>query len=419
MNLRTIIVMTELLAACSDSMTSPTPPPPPASANVAYCAGIEPMWVAFQDGDGAWTRALPTASNGTVVFQANFAATRGGIATVTEGGSGITFLHVLYGTPQELETVGYTSRRFCSSPVVKTLLGTVGGLDTNEFAIIRGGFDAQALGHAGFEFELNVLPPGPQDILATRITRTNGADTITKLILRRGIDLPDGATLPELDFSSAEAFVPAVANLSLGVGVGGAAISTRLITSNLDTPVGFFGGQDLGTIRSYRALPEARLLPGDLQVLYASGHGATPNSVRSASRFFRAVQDYTIDLGADVVTPTFTTIATSPTLRLRARFVNQTEYGRATSISYQEDSTRSVSVTLTQNYALQVGGVYDLVIPELTGVVGFRPAWALSQTNSLRWSAARLGGTLGLGIEPVPFDGATQRSAFSTDVLTP
>ena len=102
------------------------------------------------------------------------------------------------------------------------------GLDTNEFAIIRGGFEAEAIAHSatGGEFLLQVLPPGPQDIIATRVVRTNGIDSIPQMILRRGVDLPDGATLPVLDFSAPEAFAPAVANVSLsGIGVGGAAIS--------------------------------------------------------------------------------------------------------------------------------------------------------------------------------------------------
>src|SRR5439155_287459 len=58
------------------------------------------------------------------------------------------------------------------------------------------------------------------------------------------------------------------------------------------------------------------------------------------------------------------------------------------------------SVAGVDSNELRVGGVYDLVIPELIGVAGFDRAWALSATNSLRWSAARVGGTLGLGIEP-------------------
>jgi len=383
------------------------------------------MWLAFQDGDGAWTRALPTTSNGNVVFQTTIASPRGGIATVFQAGSGLTSLQVLFGAPEELSIVGFTNPRFCGPAVVKALLGSVAGLDSAEFAIIRAGFFAEALAHpaAGGEFVLNVLPPGPQDILATRVVSTNGIDSIPHMILRRSVDLPDGATLPVLDFAAPEAFAPAVANVSLsGTGGGGAAISTRLITNSFNSTFGVVTGQDIGMTRPYVAVPEARLLPGDLQVLFASGHGAVPNSLRSAGRYFHAVHDYTLDLGADVIPPTFSTIATSPTLRLRARFVNQTEYGRETSVSYQEDSTRLVSVSMTQQYAQQAGnvyGVYDLVIPELTGVAGFQRGWALSPTSSLRWSAVRAGGTLGLGLDAVPFDGATQRAAFVSAVLRP
>jgi len=50
-----------LLAACSDAMTSPAPPPP-TTISVAYCSGLEPLWVAFQDGNGAWNRALPATA---------------------------------------------------------------------------------------------------------------------------------------------------------------------------------------------------------------------------------------------------------------------------------------------------------------------------------------------------------------------
>ena len=57
-----------LLSACSEDSSDavyPTEPPPsstPSAVDVAYCRGAEPLWVAFQDGDGAWTRARPIAS---------------------------------------------------------------------------------------------------------------------------------------------------------------------------------------------------------------------------------------------------------------------------------------------------------------------------------------------------------------------
>src|SRR5690349_10116751 len=142
-----LLLIAALLTACSDNIMSPPPPPPPpppTTISVAYCTGLEPMWVAFQDGDGAWNRALPTVSNGKVVFQSGFASDRGGIATVFRTGS-ITFVSVLYGAPDELGIVSDTSPRFCGPPIVKTLVGSVAGLDSNEFVIVRGGSDAQTL----------------------------------------------------------------------------------------------------------------------------------------------------------------------------------------------------------------------------------------------------------------------------------
>jgi len=84
-----------------------------------------------------------------------------------------------------------------------------------------------------------------------------------------------------------------------------------------------------------------------------------------------------------------------------------------------DDTTADVSVSMTAAYAALVGGGYDLTVPELSGVSGFNAAWALRSTNSLRWTAVRFGGTLGLGIDPLPRDGDVQRYGFATDVITP
>ncbi len=91
--LTVLVPLLPILSACTDQTISA--PPPPANVSVAYCAGQGPIWVAFQDGDGAWTRALPATSNGNDVFQATIASPRGGIATAFQVGSGLTSLQVL------------------------------------------------------------------------------------------------------------------------------------------------------------------------------------------------------------------------------------------------------------------------------------------------------------------------------------
>jgi hypothetical protein len=383
---------------------------------VAYCEGSEPLWVAFQDGDEAWTQALPSRSNGIVTFEHTFASDRTAIAAAFDGGPNITLLQVHYGTPTELEEVGRTYPAFCV-PFEKTLLASVAGLDTNQFAYISGGYVTERPVLFNESFPLEALPPGPRDIVAAQVTFTGNTSVLNKIILRRDVDLPDNGTLPVLDFNSAEAFAPATRNLTL-IGIGeGTTVSTRLMTSNfsglLSTPIRY----DAGTPGLYVALPEERLRPTDLEELSASTRGVAPSSRITTSVYFRTPIDRALEFGPEIIPPAFTTVATTPTLRVRAQFVPQSAYDRAALIAYQQD-TIQVSVSMTAVYATLTGG-FDLTIPELSGVAGFQPAWALHPGGDLRWSAVRLGGTLGLGFNVVAREGDVQRVAFRDDIITP
>jgi hypothetical protein len=410
------------LSACSDYVSPGQPPPAPQTVAVIYCDALAPLWLAFQDGDGPWTRVQPAASNATQVFQYSFASHHGAVATVRDVGGGLTFLHVLFGQPEELASIAVNSPRVCAA-TDKTLLGTIAGVDSTDLAIVRAGFlsEAQVLGGGGFT--LDALPAGPRDILAERATTSNSAGPrLSQLLLRRGVDLPDSAQLPPLDFNSPEAFEPVLPFVTLeGVGQDGVSLSTRLRTGNFDNIFSIpIPGPD-GSVRPYYAIPEARLAAGDLQALSAEAHGSTPGASRTAIVYFRAPVDRTLVIGPDVSTPEVSVVATAPTLRLRARFVTQDAYDRQTSVLYSTDGPRPgfVAVSMTAAYATSTGG-YDLVIPELSGVAGFDRLWALpTAAASVRWSATRLGGTLGLGLDPVPTDGAVRRSASATDILSP
>ena len=153
----------------------------------------------------------------------------------------------------------------------------------------------------------------------------------------------------------------------------------------------------------------------------AQTHAVAHDGLVGAALYFRAPADRALALGPEVLAPTFSTVATTPTLRLRARLAEQQEYDHEASITYQQDSTRQVTVSMTAAYAALsgAGASYDLVIPELTGVAGFSAAWALSPVPELRWSANRIGGNVGLGVDPAVFDGAVQRAAFTQGVLAP
>src|SRR5947199_7896584 len=405
------------VSACSDGTlpSAPPPPPPPISVAVAYC--IQPAWVAFQDGEGAWTQAQPTPSGSNTTFRSEFSAGRGAIATLSRVGDNMTGLSVLYGTPAELVTAGDTNSRDCGPPQAKTLLGTAAGLDTNETAFVAASFNSRVRVSVDRSFELKGLASGPRDLLATRTTRTDGSDAITRFILRRDIDVPDSTTLPVLDFASAEAFAPAVANVSLnGLGAEAAASGTRLLTNHDELALSLLIGPTTDVTRPYVALPESQLLANDLQILAASVSAATTGSARSATLYFLSPTDRTLTLGAPLIPPTFSTVASVPALRLRAHFVPQSDYDRSAFVSYQQGTTTFVVISMTAAYAALTATGYDLVVPDLSGAVGFDPAWSLHPGATL-WSAGRIGGTLGLGRDAVPSDGAVQRTVSAAGAL--
>src|SRR5216110_824668 len=416
-----VLFLVVAFSACSDgTLPSAPPPPPPSTVAVAYCAGLEPTWVAFQDGDGAWTHTQPTVSGSNTTFRSEFSADRGAIATLSGAGGNITVLSVLYGTLAELLTAGDTSPRDCGPAPAKTLLGTVAQLDANETAFVSASFNSRVRVSVDRTSEIKGLTSGPRDLLAARTTRTDGSDVLTRLIMRRGVDVPDSTTLPVLDFASAEAFAPAVATVSLdGLGAESAASGTRLLTDHDELAVSLLIGLTTDVTRPYVALPESQLLANDVQILAASTTAATTGSARSATLYFRSPTDHTLTLGAPLIPPTFSTVASAPALRLRAHLVPQSEYDRSAFVSYQQGTTTFVVISMTAAYAALTETGYDLVVPDLSGAVGFDPAWTLQAGGTVLWNAGRVGGTLGLGRDAVPSDGATRRAVSAAGAIDP
>lgn len=394
--------------------------PNPSEVTVVFCSVLAPTWIAFQDGNGEWTRATPNAVGENTIFRHVFVTDRGGIATVTSALDGaLTLLNVLFGTPAELASVGDTNPIDCGASLAKSLFGSVGGLGPNESALISAGPFLRASVPVGRStFHLTGLPAGPRDLLATRTTESNGSAAVTSLLLRRDIDLPDSGSIGTLDFSSLDAFAPAIANVRIGgLGPEGAISGTRLRTSNSEMVLSFLTAEATAITRPYFALPENKLTPGDLQVLHVSTGG--PSDVnRDADVYFRAAADRTVLLGALLFPPRISAVATTPSLRVRAQFDDQAEYDRATTIVLEQGpSSTLVTLSMTTGYAALTGG-FDLIVPDLSAVAGFDPAWALRPGVQLIWSATRVGGTLALGRDAVPSEGTTQLRAFRRDTIT-
>lgn len=416
------IVALAALAGCNKDLVSPSVqhPGPTRTIDVAFCTGLEPRWVAFQDGDGAWVQAQPVVSGQRTIFSHSFTFEHAAIATAREFEVGITSLDVQYGAPEELTIAADTNSRHCGPAVTKTILGTVAGLDTNEVAAVSAGELSRAfvVPDARHSFVLGGLTDGPQDILATRNTRVNNVEVLTKLILRRVPQLADSEAIPVLDFNSTEAFAPVAANVTvLGQGPEGVITHTTLLTANSRSVISFHATNATAPTHGYDALPESRLVAGDLQVLTTAAAPSVnaSDAVRTTSLYFRAPVNQTLSLGAALIPPTLSTIATTPTLRLRATFVVQPDYDRNTLITYQQGDNTLVTIAMTATYAGLTGRGYDLSVPDLSGVPGFQSAWALRSGTDLLWNVSRTGGTLGLNAAPT--NGATERNAVSPFTL--
>ena len=394
---------------------------PSTTVEVPFCADEAPAWVAFQDGDGAWTTTSPTIDGLHAVFRHDFGSNRGGIAVGQRFNVGLTTVNVVYGAPAELTAFGNIFPGECNASPPRAILGTVAGIGDNQGATVSGGFSNAFIFPGDRSFVLSDLTDEPQTILATRTTRVNDVLTLDKLIIRRTPALPDSATIPVLDFNSDEAFAPAVGNVTIeGLGDEGGQLHTRLITANSQSIISFLSNSMTAATRSYNALPESRLAATDLQALTVSGNPTTDLVIRSATVYFRAPVDQTIALGPAAAAPTISVIERTPALRLRTVLSPETVYDRFASMVYQQGGT-VVSVGMTARYMSLTNRGYDLSIPDFSGVAGFDPQWALrgNATGGIFWTETRIGGTLGVGANVRPTNGAFSRASSRNGTFTP
>ena len=156
--------------ACNSDSAGPRPVPDRAVA-VSSCAAIAPIWVAFRDGDGAWTRETPSVAGSTTTFRHTFTGNRAAIASLTPVLDGeFSVLRVLYGAPEELSTDGDTTSADCLTGAFKSLHGTVSGIATTDAAFIAVGPLARTgvVPREGLDFTIDGVATGPQDLLAVR-----------------------------------------------------------------------------------------------------------------------------------------------------------------------------------------------------------------------------------------------------------
>ena len=355
-----------------------------------------PIWFAVQNGTGAWTRVTP--SSNTFTFTAG---TTGGIAWVTPDGTGFSST-VIYGSRNEFTSLALGSQ--CSgvnaTTGTKQLMGSItGAASTGTVTVVLGGASTQVPPPPNQPFPLNDVPAGRRDLIAVVSTpNTNGTTSFPRLIFRRNVNY--AATIPLLDFNSAEFVVPTLKVITTSNG-GSDQISgtASLVTANgssaeyLHVPASSLGG--IG----YVGVPDSLLQPGDLHAVTVFAGSAGGSAFRLAFLLHHSAVTDAVAFGSALNQPTVTSIGTSPYLRLRAQLASQSEYNVAANAEFDQGAN-SVSVTTTAGYLGTLPTNWTIDIPDLTSA-GYNPTWGLKSGSSVDWQVFAAAGSV------LPFLGAT------------
>ncbi|MEP6621937.1 MAG: hypothetical protein ABJE47_21620 [bacterium] len=381
-----------------------------------------PVWFAYQDGSGAFTRVTPTNN----LYKFDIASAKGAVAFVTTTAANTFQTAIFYGTPAELTELG-TGQCQAGTSVIKRLTGTVAGMAGGESAMITFGGRTASL-NANGAFVLDSAADGSRDLIAAKsIVALNGTGvttTLNKVIIRRGINPAAGSAIPALDFSAGEAFAPVQKTLTVANGNGE--------TSSLT--VGYFTAQtasaalyvDIGTsgaaTRPYFGIPAANQTATDRHFAAVSSIGsvsATAQTLRLATIFFKDAIDRTITLGAAPSAVTITSVATTPSPRLRAQATAQSDYSNLITSSFAQLSsgvTRNVLIYQTMGHR-GAAAAWDVSMPDLSAVAGWDSNWALKSGASTTVSTVTTGYSSTGSLSPTSDGGFVKNGVQVTTII--
>ncbi len=379
--------------ACATSTDNPTAP----VANVALRLCPGGSWFAYRNEGGAWTH-LP-GQNGTFEF---VTTERLAIAMARPAlGGASSDLRVNFVTATQAEAV-YGCRNATPTPVGR-VSAVVRGRAADEYAEVSYGGSAATVGLID-STTLLVAYAGATDLVATRFT-PRAPDHADRVIVRRAQNYPAGASIA-VDFSSSEAAALAEHVLTWNGSGGHVQVNYRTATGNNNvlqsTLVGVSGSGDMVRSTTLYSIPSARQVSGDIHELYLG------QNQRAVTLFYRDARDRSLTVGPPASRPTFTTLATSPYVRLKVDIASQPEYDASVNLLFQQAGAL-VSIGATKEYFGGTPQTWSLTIPDLSGIEGFDGAAGL-KPGRFDWS-------MGVTSQPFVFapllatDGLVVRSA--------
>jgi hypothetical protein len=379
-----------------------------------------PVWFAVQNGTGTWTR-VTAGPNNTFAFPISATA---GVAFVQHDGANFATT-VLYASGDELTSIatgdpcGFTPQT--GTKKVNGTFNNSGQAPMFSTVTIGGaGGDTTFPAQGGPNFSLFNVPAGARDLIAARHAVGNGFTGIQKMILRRSVNYSNNATMPLLDYGSAEAFVPPAFAILVGnLGADQASVNVSFMTANgTSAPFhsdmgGTFAG---GPGARIFAIPDSLLQPGDFHQIEieAQPQGTNVSSERLAMLILHSVNSTTvgpgtaprtITFGAALASSTFSTPSSTPYPRPRVQLPSQSDYRGGVVVGFENAGANRMEIVTTAAYFNGTPATWTLDVPDLTAA-GYDATWAIKNGAALDRFVFAFSGNLTVLAGAAPSDDA-------------
>jgi hypothetical protein len=348
-----------------------------------FCPQENLQWFAYQNFGGPWTAV--TITNNSAVFTVS--TEKFAMAWVAVGGS--PYVQIVYGTLTDFaSTNGYVPD--CSTMTGKTIAGSVAGVvDPQSAAIDFGGAYATAT-QTTPTFSLSPVQDGALDLVAARFNDSfspNYAHVPDALIVRRGLNLADGSTIPVLDFNNTIEVRPPAANALTIAGLLGS--EQAWVDNFFQSPTTWseVASQQLNigqTSATMHSMPSSLLVAGDVNYLEVFADNS--DNYHGLLQFYDAPGDQSATIGPVMSNVTVSDVATSPYLIEHVAVPSQTEYGSSMFISFsQSTAQRYLYAAISSSYTGGTPTTWDFTIPDFSGLAGFAPTWMLAAGEAPNW----------------------------------
>jgi len=348
----------------------------------------QPVWFAYQDGNGPWTVVTPVSNK----YSFNIAGARGGITYVLSGTTSDVIVQYL-----SKAEFGTGSVQCPSVGVLKTVNGTVAGVGATEAAFVSlgGGTSFVYSFLVGFpNFQITAVQNGTYDLVASHTPSLSGV-IADKAIIHRGLNIANGGSVGTLDFGSVDAFALDNATITISGLVGGEQV-TQGVTYQAAACYGgplYNGVSVTGSSYTAAGVPAADQNATDFHGFSVYVHDPATNLTRTTSQFYHALGDRTLTLAAVFPTPTVTSLGggSPPYKRLQAVYTLPTDYEQSTGLTYTDQVTNN-TVLIQATFAYLGSTSVTLALSDYSALAGWNNAWAPASANTADWSVAGGGG---------------------------